>query len=116
MAADGQNSNGGWNSLHTTIGLLTIAVFLMVAFQTYQLVREKKTLSNTKIAQEQPVQESIKLRHQLDSVAGDLAKLADGGDAGAKEIVDGLHRRGINLKAPPGGTAAPAPSTAPEEP
>jgi regulatory protein YycI of two-component signal transduction system YycFG len=115
MAADGQNANGGWNSLHTTIGLLTIAVFLMVAFQTYQLVREKKTLTETRSNQEQPVQEGIKLRRQLDAVAGGLAKLAEEGDAGAKQIVEGLRRQGINVKVP-GSTAAPAPSTAPEKP
>ncbi len=82
------------------LGLLVVAVFLMVAFQTVQLVRERSNLAAIHAAQEASIQEGAKLRQQLEALAGETAKLAEAGDAGAKAVVEEPRRQGVNLKPP----------------
>jgi hypothetical protein len=51
-------------------------------------------------SQEQAVQEALKLRPQLEALAGKTAQLAAEGDEGAKAVVDQMKRQGVNLTAP----------------
>jgi hypothetical protein len=81
--------------------LLTIAFFLMVGFQTVQLVRERGNLYDIQLGQETTVQESLKLRQQMESLATKTAQLAEGGNAGAKAIIEELRRLGITVKPNP---------------
>ncbi|MGB8275029.1 MAG: hypothetical protein WCF16_07130 [Alphaproteobacteria bacterium] len=83
----------------TTLALVTLALFLMVAFQTAQLFRERYNLAALREAQDPTVQEGMKLRQQFESLAAGTAQLADEGDAGAQAIVEAMRRQGINLKA-----------------
>jgi hypothetical protein len=83
------------------LALLVVAVFLMVAFQTFVLVRERTNLGRIRAAQETNIQEAAKLRRELQDLAAATAKLADAGDAGAKAVVEEMHRLGVNIK-PPG--------------
>ena len=83
------------------VALLVVAVFLMVAFQTFVLVRERANLGTIRAAQETNIQEATKLRLQLRDLAAATAKLADAGDAGAKSVIDDMRRLGVNIK-PPG--------------
>jgi hypothetical protein len=83
------------------LSLLTAAFFLMVAFQTFELVRDRFTLVDVRAAQEQPVQRGIKLRQQMNAVVSGISQLADGGDANAKAIIDDLQRQGIQVRANP---------------
>jgi hypothetical protein len=46
------------------------------------------------------VQEGLKLRQQLETLAGKTAQLAAEGDEGAKTVVDQMKRQGVNLAAP----------------
>jgi hypothetical protein len=46
------------------------------------------------------VQEAIKLRQQLETLAGRTAQLAGEGDEGAKTVVDQMKRQGVNLSPP----------------
>jgi hypothetical protein len=46
------------------------------------------------------VQEAVKLRQQLETLAGRTAQLAAEGDEGAKTVVDQMKRQGVNLSPP----------------
>jgi hypothetical protein len=80
--------------------LLTLALFVMVVFQTVQLVRERTTLAEVWTNQEPTIQEGIRLRRQLDALATETARLAADGDAGASSIIGDLRRQGITVKPP----------------
>jgi len=80
--------------------LLTTAFFVMVAFQTYQLVVDRIALTNVRAAQEQNVQQSLKVRQQLNAIANGVQQLANGGDANAQQIIEALRRNGITVNAP----------------
>ena len=80
--------------------LVVLSLFLLLAFQTYQAIRDRNALSNLRASQEQTVQESMKLRHQLETLAGDTAQLAADGDASAQAIVDQMKKQGIALNPP----------------
>ena len=88
--------------------LLTMALVAWVAFQTIQLVRERRDLLTARTNQEAPVQQAAKVRAQLDAVARSTAELAAKGNVNAGTIVQELAKRGItiNLNAPPA-TVAP---------
>ena len=121
MAADnGASGNAPPGTLGATVVLVTIALFLMVAFQTFQLLAERKNLADLVRAQEQTIQEAMKLRQRFNAVAGATAQLAEQGDAGAKAIVESTRRQGITVKPheeQPAGTGAPenAATGAPEK-
>jgi hypothetical protein len=51
-------------------------------------------------AQEPTVQQSLKVRQQLDGVARGIARLAEEGDANAQAIIDDLRRQGITVNNP----------------
>lgn len=84
--------------LQIPLGLVVLGFFIMVAFQSVQLVRERGHIIDTRAAQEPIVQEGMKLRQQLDSLASKTAQLADSGNAHAKAIIDDLRRQGITVK------------------
>ena len=46
------------------------------------------------------MQEAIKLRQQLETLAGKTAQLAGEGDEGAKAVVDEMKRQGVALGPP----------------
>jgi hypothetical protein len=86
--------------LMVPVGLVVASIFLMVLFQTVQLVREEGALTQLKLSQESTVQESVKLRQQLETLAGNTAQLARDGDTAARSVVDDMRRQGVNLSPP----------------
>src|SRR2546422_509212 len=66
----------GYQRLAIPVTLVVVAFFIMVAFQTVQLVRERGHLGDIRLAQEPTVQEGAKLRQQLDSLGAKTAALA----------------------------------------
>jgi hypothetical protein len=80
--------------------LVTLAFFLFVAFQSFQLMRERTNLTELWNSQEPTIQEGFKLRRQLDTLASGTAKLAADGNATAATIIDDLRRQGITVRAP----------------
>jgi len=82
------------------LALLTLALFVMVVFQTVQLIRERSTLGEVWANQEPTIQEGVRLRRQLDALATETSRLAADGDAGASTIIDDLRRQGITIKPP----------------
>ncbi len=77
--------------------LLAAAWTLWAVFQMIMLFQEGSTLKTLRANQEPTVQQAMKVRAQLDSIAAETAKLAAKGNAGAKTIVDALKQRGITI-------------------
>jgi hypothetical protein len=93
---------GGPDRSKLQLTLLTLALFLMVAFQCVQLIRERASLAELRTTQEPTIQEGLKLRKQLDTLASRTAQLAADGDTGASAIIDDFRRQGITLRPPAG--------------
>jgi hypothetical protein len=88
------------NGLRVPIILVVVSLFVFMAFETGQAVHDRSALSELRHSQEPTVQEAIKIRQQLETLAGKTAQLAGEGDAGAKAVVDEMKRQGVAL-APP---------------
>jgi hypothetical protein len=80
--------------------LVVVALFVLMAFETGQAVHDRGALSDLRRSQEPTVQEAIKLRQQLETLAGKTAQLAAEGDEGAKAVVDQMKRQGVSLNPP----------------
>ncbi|HLI14161.1 MAG TPA: hypothetical protein VKY65_21415 [Alphaproteobacteria bacterium] len=87
-------------ALSLAVVLLVVSFFLMSVFQTIELIHDHGALSDLRAAQEPTVQEALKVRHQLESLAGGTAQLAADGDAAARSIVETMRRQGITLTPP----------------
>ena len=74
-----------------------IALSIWFGFQTYQLIRERNSLSVVAVNQETQYKNSQKMRAQLDSLASGAAKLAQQGNSNAQQIVSALAQRGITI-------------------
>lgn len=85
------------------LSLITVTFFLMLGFQTVELIRDRATLTSARATQEPTVQQSLKVRQQLDAVAGGIARLADAGDDNAQAIVEDFRRQGITVRNPQAG-------------
>jgi hypothetical protein len=70
----------------------------MVAFQTYELVRDRMALMNVRTQQQANVQQSVRVRQQLNAIATGISRLADSGDQNAKTIIDSLRAQGISVR------------------
>ena len=84
--------------------LLTIALLLWTAFQTFQFGQERAALQRIRAAQEPTIQQAVNVRAQLDSIAKRTLELAQQGNSGAAAIVEELAKRGVTIKpdaAPP---------------
>jgi uncharacterized protein HemX len=87
-----------------------VATVSWSGFQAYQLTQEHEALKKLHANQEALVQNSAKLRAQLDGIAADTQRLANSGNANAQVIVNELRRRGvtINPDSPPAAGGAEA--------
>jgi len=85
--------------------IIGVAMAAWSGFQTYQLVQEHAALKALHTNQEALVQNAVKLRAQLDGIAGDTQRLANAGNANAQVIVNELRRRGVTINPdnPPAG-------------
>jgi hypothetical protein len=80
--------------------LIVLSLFVLMAFETGQAIHDRGALADLRRSQEPTVQQAVKLRRQLQTLAGKTAELAADGDAGAKSIVDQMKRQGVTLSAP----------------
>jgi hypothetical protein len=88
---------GGW---WLPVLLMVVTFFALMAFETSYAVHDRGALADQRRAQEPIVQEGIKLRHQLETLAGKTAQLAADGDEGAKAVAEQLRRQGVTLTPP----------------
>ena len=77
--------------------LLGASWLLWVIFQMVMLITEGSNLRTLKANQENTVQQAMKVRAQLDSIAAKTADLAARGNQGAKTIVEELRKRGVTI-------------------
>lgn len=98
------------------VSLIAFVVFIMLAFQTSQLLRERDALHAAKAQQDKPVEESQKVQTQLDALAVGTKKLADQGNKSAETIIERMKQAGITVNGAPGAKAtAPAATPAPTD-
>jgi hypothetical protein len=81
------------------IALVAAALFIELVTAAVQLVDEHRRLSGLVETQATQVQQAVKFRAQLQSLVAETARLAEGGDAAAKQIVDTMKQQGVTLKA-----------------
>lgn len=93
---DSQSQEGG-KSYFIPLLLIAIALVIWTGFQTTQLLRERRYQKAVLNEQSPTVEQSKKLRNQLDSIAKGTLKLADQGNSNAKIIVEELRKRGITI-------------------
>ncbi len=88
------------NGLAVPVILVVVALFVLMTFETGQAIHDRGALSDLRRSQEPTIQEAIKVRQQLDSLARKTAQLAADGDEGAKSVVDQMKRQGVSLNPP----------------
>jgi len=96
----GRSGGRDWNGLSPPVILVVVSLFVLMAFQTSQAIHDRRTLEELGRSQEATVQEAVKLRQQLQTLASKTAELAAAGDAGAKSVIDQMKRQGVTLSAP----------------
>jgi hypothetical protein len=96
----GQERDRWIGGLALPITLVVVSLFVFMAFETAQAIHDRSTLADQRRAQETTVQEAIKLRQQLEALAGKTAQLAADGNQGAKDVVDQMKRQGVSLNPP----------------
>ncbi len=79
---------------------VVVSLFVLMAFETGQAIHDRGALADLRRSQDPTVQQAVKLRQQLQTLAGKTAELAAAGDPGAKAIVDQMKRQGVGLSAP----------------
>jgi len=92
--------DGEFGGLQLPVTLAVVALFVLMAFETAEAIRDRGALSNLRRSQGATVEEGIKLRQQLEALAAGTAKLAADGDEGAKTVVDQMKRQGVSLNPP----------------
>jgi hypothetical protein len=97
LGREGERAIAG---LELPVLLVVVALFVLMAFETFQAVHDRGALADLRRVQEPTVQEAIKLRQQLETLAGRTAQLAAEGDEGAKTVVEQMKRQGVNLSPP----------------
>jgi hypothetical protein len=80
--------------------LVAAAAFLALIVTTLQLVDMRNQLVQLREAQAPQLQEARQFRERLQAMGSETARLADGGDATAKKIVDAMRQQGVTLAAP----------------
>jgi hypothetical protein len=96
----GEERDQVFSGLGLPVSLAVVALFVLMAFETAEAIHDRGALADLRRSQEPTVQEAIKLRQQLEALAGKTAQLAAEGDEGAKTVVDQMKQQGVNLNPP----------------
>ncbi|HSU07362.1 MAG TPA: hypothetical protein VLI93_17495 [Acetobacteraceae bacterium] len=84
--------------LEIPVALIVAAFFLITAFQTERLVREHGNLNAIRATQAVSLEQADKVREKFQLLAGETAKLAEAGNAGAKTVLDQLRAQGVTVR------------------
>jgi hypothetical protein len=98
--ASSTGSGGHGSELSLPVILVVVSLFVLMAFETGQAIHDRSALQDLRRSQETTVEEAVKLRQQLQTLAGKTAELAAAGDPGAQGVVDQMKRQGVTLSAP----------------
>ena len=96
--SDPRTDRSGPDALVQAVAVLALTLLVLAAFMVYQALAARNVLLITLGAQEQPLRQAAQVKTQLDTLASATAKLAEQGDKGAKEIIDGLKSQGITIR------------------
>lgn len=96
----GRNGGRDRSGLPLPLILVVLSLFVLMAFETGQAIRDRSALADLRRSQEPSMQQSVKLRQQLQTLASKTAELAAAGDAGAKSVIDQMKRLGVTLSPP----------------
>jgi len=80
--------------------LVAAAALLALVVSALQLIDERGQLVRLRDGQAPQIQEANQFRERLQTIGSETARLADGGDAAAKKIVDAMKQQGVTLQAP----------------
>lgn len=101
------------------VSLMALTMFLVMSFQTMQILRDRDSLNMAKGQQEKAFEDSNRLQGQLNALLTGTKKLSDAGNKDAKGIVEKLKSMGIEINLPPaqqaGAAIPPAPVPAATE-
>ena len=92
--------NGGAGGWWPPVSLIVVSFFALIAFETGYAIHDRQALAEQRQSQEPVVQEALKVRQQLETLASKTSQLAAEGDEGAKTVVEQMKRQGINIAAP----------------
>ncbi|HXC91369.1 MAG TPA: hypothetical protein VNV18_14495 [Stellaceae bacterium] len=88
------------NGLAAPLVLVVVSLFVLMAFETGQAIRDRNALTDVLRAQQPSIEQAAKVRQQLQNLAGKTAELAAAGDAGAKTVIDQMKAQGVTLTVP----------------
>lgn len=89
--------NSDMKSPFYPILILMAAILVWGGFQFSNMYKVRSQLKQQYTAQEPIMNNAEKMRAQLDGMALDIAKLAQGGNSNAQIIVSELNKRGITI-------------------
>ena len=87
-------------SVFVPLLVIVLALLVQSLYQSSQLRTERETLETQYEQQKQPLEESKKLRTQLESLAGATATLAEQGNKNAIKLREHLQKQGITIRPP----------------
>lgn len=93
-------SGGSPPELSLPLILVIVSLFVLIAFETGQAIHDRGALTELLEAQQPTIEQAVKLRQQLQTLAAKTAELAAAGDPGAKLVVDQMKAQGITLGTP----------------
>ncbi|MBI3419648.1 MAG: hypothetical protein HY053_05910 [Proteobacteria bacterium] len=120
-----ETSDPNYPHAHKSVTILAIALVLFALFQLTQALTDRVALSKAKtqmdgnmVQVDKGLEQGKKMMDQLNAVAIGTQKLADGGNANAKDILARLAKAGIkvNPNFKPGQPAAAATGAPPPAP
>jgi hypothetical protein len=79
--------------------LLSFVLFIMLFFQTTQIMLARQDLVQAQNQQSKPLEDAQKVQAQLNALATGTAKLADNGDKGAAAIIARMKKLGLTVNA-----------------
>jgi hypothetical protein len=88
------------NGLPAPLTLVVVSLFVLMAFETGQAIRDRGALTELLRAQQPNIEQAGKLREQLQTLAGKTAQFAAAGDTGAQAVVAQMKAQGVTLSAP----------------
>lgn len=83
---------GGW-----ALALTIAALLLLTIFQAVGVARDHHALAAARAAQQPAVDQGMKLRSQLQTLADKTAELANAGDKPARDVLDLMRREGVTI-------------------
>lgn len=91
--ADGESSS----VLAVGVVLLAATIATTTGFSLHQAIEDRSTLRQAMVNLETPHQQATRLRGQVETIAKQVARLSEQGNANARELVEALRRQGITI-------------------